>query len=632
MAEVTINYSPYKNNSMKISKLIILVSWFLLFSTRFYAQDFQQYVHLLTKAEATTGATISSCTCYRNIQWKQASATMTGFTRASDKTSASPTVKPTQTEVYDLYESISGSLVLRERHTVAVIDVRILIREGSSVFDVMADRTITFIGKLENIGNFRAYPDLTNTSIIKNWVLTAASTTTSQRKQYDVMSNISLIEKSILTQNDNITDNRVNSWIYTYSVNLKGKNCLGAYERTITSPNSQPINVYKLLITQFRDKTTKKEWKVVVGKDIEKSAVAMPSITNFMWEMPDVKLDPLYPLWREQVWHIQNSGSNFLKIPLTDLQQNPISMDNSRVKNDDLGENKGTIKVSCMDALGNMHVMYSRNPPVGSVAMITPKAAKVYFERDNDLLGNTTVGNETGDADETGTPPPPINVNKPLWFIFWKEGGVVGLLNDVKYRNDQANIAGRTTAAGVDNIQVWVYSITVRRKEGIIPDITEVRDAVGVSPRRNFKYGSQGNHVRSLIGTITHENYHKAILLARGWSAGTYRDGGTFIIVPRSDTDNITDNEEIVPGSIIRPGSTVLETASNSDLPRSDSRDKDTYNLVSNMKISATYNEIADQELRCRIVQYKTVSNETLWRSHYVLDKDWSAVAENSNW
>jgi hypothetical protein len=596
---------------MKMSKLIILLAWLLLLFTRCYAQDFKQYAHILTKAEATTTGVQIGCDCYQNVQWKQASTTSIGLPESSRRLSE-VIVRPPQTEVYDLYESKLGNLVLRERHTVFVIDLRTSIKE-TGIMNVMADRTLTFVGTMVNIGSFVYNDNYVSTSIIKDWVLNIETNVVppviSRKEQHRIMGEKE-VEKKIMTKNDYTNGNLIDVWNYTYSVNLKGKGCIGAYERTIKSTNTQVVNVYKLWITQFRDKASQKDWKVVIDSDIEKAVNATPDCINFAWEMSDYLLDPLYPLWRDNFWHLQTgSRSNYLKIPKTDLQiptptaSTPISMDKARVKNDDLGYANGTVKVSCVDGVGVMHVVYSRNPSAGYSGMITQQAAKVYFKRDVDLAGNSITA---------------TSLHKPLWFIFWQEGQVVSLLQNVLYDNTIAGYG--STSTGRSPI-TSISSITINHDE-LKGDIDE-KNITGLLTGKKFKFGSTGGHAQGLIGTLIHEKYHYATLTTLGW-----RDQ----VASHGDTDRIPDAEESVPGTLPEPNNGLFPHSPNAIFPRSYISNPDTYNSVAILG-TTVYTAYGDEEFRCRMLQYHVTSPALdYWKAYYIRQKDWSAVKENLNW
>ena len=156
---------------MKLDRLIMLTFFLTLSTIGVYGQSVvQYYVHLLTKAEAASTGVQIGCTCYQSVQWRSGSTTMDGLP-VNQRTTKQPIVKPTQTEIYDLYTITFGIAELKERHTVVVIDLRMWIKE-QNVTNVMDKKKITFVGELLNVGNLNPYPPyISSTSIIKEWVL-----------------------------------------------------------------------------------------------------------------------------------------------------------------------------------------------------------------------------------------------------------------------------------------------------------------------------------------------------------------------------------------------------------------------------------------------------------------------------
>jgi hypothetical protein len=564
---------------MKFFKLIILTACSLLMTSNAYAQD--QYVHLLTKAEAAATGVQIGCTCYRNVQWKQASPTMDGLP-LSERGKAQPVVKPSQTEVYDLYESVFGITVLKERHTIVVIDLSIQIKE-SNLTNVMAKRQLTFIGEMLNSGGASLYNIIvgnvnTPTGIIKEWVLNSKTPVppyaVTKTEEYKVMSNALRVEQQILTKNDNSNSNQVDTWSFTYSVTLKGRNCLESYQRKIIS-QSIYVNVYKLLITKFKDKASQKDWKVVVGQDIEMDVNRSPDCRNFSWTMPDLLTGS-----SDNVWHLQRSNTNYLKIPFDDLSSWTGSV---RVTNSDFGDKNGTVKVSCQDGSGNLHTIYTRNAPAGELSMNPLKAAKVYFPKDVDVKGKSTI--------------PLMTNSEPLWFIFWKEGNVVEGLRGVQY--DPTADFGYTLPRPFITSQVYVGAIAAKQNDGSFSTINPIT-------MLSFNYTGNGKHQQCLIETIIHENYHKTIFDTNGWFPSFFNR--------HSDSDDIPDAEEEKPGTYSWPGSSLFLVA------RSDKTKDKTFNTPAGDD---------DQEIRGRLIELHTQGR---LEAVYHKDKDWSATTDNQNW
>ena len=595
---------------MKLKKLIMLVcfsAWAFVTIEAQTATAPLKYVYSLAKAEVSTGLILSGCTCSKdaNVLWK---STINDLS-STERKKLSPLVKPSKTAIYSLYviTGTSGAEVLTEIHTVVVIDIKISTKE-KNVSKVMDSRPITFLGELVNVGSLNILPASPDPlSIVQSWELKGVTSgTPSKTKTYAVPSMVSMVDKMIQTENDNSNTDLIDVWNFSYSVKLKGKNCTGESSRTVTS-SPIVIQVYKFWITQFRDAASDKDWKVVVGKDIERKTNSTSDCTNFMWEMPDLMAGST----TEPVWHLNTTtglfGATFSQIPIQDLQQRPLSLDNARVKNADFGDKNGTVRVACVDGAGNMHVVYSRNPPAGSRAISPQQVAKVYFQRDLDLTGNDT---------EITSITTVANPKKPLWFIFWKEGNVVDLLHDAEYFNDNRQLYGLTFR---NPSGIAIVNINSRSIRHVVQNFS-IRE---IGSRTSFTYGSAGNHAQSLIGCLIHENYHKSVLDAPTWGAiKNFRPG------IESDGDAIPDAEENVPGTEGYPGS--------AEFPRSKPArgNADTYDLAGTVEAGNPLSgllDYGDQDLRCRLLQYKNTSTDA-WRVHYNVNIDWSAISYNTNW
>lgn len=138
------------------------------------------------------------------------------------------------------------------------------------------------------------------------------------------------------------------------------------------------IRVWELWIDYFRDAATDKDWKVVVGKAIEYSAIAAPGAKNFAWDMADDTPDQ----WNPTGGNLR-TGTNMV-IPNSDLPT-----DNHW---DYFGDAYGTVDVFCEDEEGNNHHFYS-------TSMSPPKKAKVFF--------NPSTATHPGGG-------------SPNWFYYWK--------------------------------------------------------------------------------------------------------------------------------------------------------------------------------------------------------------------
>lgn len=584
---------------MKPNKITIVFFFYFFLLGCMSAQT--HYILIHTKQEAMNGIQLG-CSCQKNVKWIAASSTMTGFTEAQ-KTQSQPVVKPTQTESYYLKSNESNATITFARYTVVVVDSRIW--EKNNISECMSKRRLSFMGEMANVGDLNLLYNPNNalangTTIVKSWSLNYKGVNFSKVGSIDVMSMLNKVSKDWISEVLNTT-NSVDTYEFTFSTTLKGRNCEKEYERAIYS-DKYVINIFKLFITKFRDKASQKDWKVVVGQDIEKEAKASSDCTNFGWEMPDTRPTLLSS---EKVWNLQGSGSNNVnvKIPFSDLT---TTFNNVRVSNSDFGDKYGCVKVFCKDNFGNgqWHTTVSRNTPTGAdLVMNPPKSVKVYFPRDVDLAGNPVyvLGASPGSGNGTS------NSNPPLWFIFWKEGNVVDLLNNVNYLNDNT-VYGQTIGS-----QVSITANAVDRADDNSHFVLALTPA-GLPSTNSIHYGSTGNHACSLIGTLTHENYHRAINVSPS--------GGPFNPRPgyESDGDGILDSEELMP-----PNSPPL---GNPSFPISFVGNPDSYDLEH--KVDNVYKGYGDNELRCRILQKNITTNG--WNAYYHIDKDWSAIIYNLNW
>src|SRR5207248_709957 len=62
----------------------------------------------------------------------------------------------------------------------------------------------------------------------------------------------------------------------------------------INSP-TLTVRVYQLWIDHFRDTASAKEWKVVVGANIDYGGIASSDCINWKWEMPDGLIRQWHP-------------------------------------------------------------------------------------------------------------------------------------------------------------------------------------------------------------------------------------------------------------------------------------------------------------------------------------------------
>jgi hypothetical protein len=163
------------------------------------------------------------------------------------------------------------------------------------------------------------------------------------------------------------------------------------YKLTVTTNDfisiTDEVTVYKLAVEYFRQAQTGKDWKVVVGDNIDYKATAPDNCTDWQWKLKGVQIE---------FWHLAGgnaaSGSDLI-IPYTDLIQ---------AKNSDFGSTHGLIEVSCKDVDGNTYTSSSDN--------LGDFHAKVFFDPERNIEGG-----------------PGSTAKPPCWFVFWREGAVPGL-------------------------------------------------------------------------------------------------------------------------------------------------------------------------------------------------------------
>ena len=166
------------------------------------------------------------------------------------------------------------------------------------------------------------------------------------------------------------------------------------------------IDVYELWIDYVRDAATNKNWKIVVGEDIEYNAIAANTSNNWDWNMEDE--DNSIKIWHPTGGIYQSHlGGSLITIPDTDL---PECEDW-----DHFGDQFGTISVYCEDGEGRVHKTYSRIPPSGInsptndaiIKIMNTQEVEVYFD-------HTKTTNPTGDKN---------------WFCYWKASLFSGVPN-----------------------------------------------------------------------------------------------------------------------------------------------------------------------------------------------------------
>ncbi len=239
-------------------------------------------------------------------------------------------------------------------------------------------------------------------------------------------------------------------------VEVGNDDCMG-------TSNTLSLRIYELWIDYFRDNTTNKNWKVVVGKNIAYNAISSSDCTNWAWDMQDGFPDTWNPIGGNA-----KSGTTMV-IPNSDMPNCGNWAD--------FGSAYGTVDVFCEDGEGNNHCIHS-TPDIFCANVMSPEQpVKVFFDRS--LLTNNG-GNGT----------------EPNWFCYWKEFIPWGLINTLTYDGGLGD-----------------YAVT-------IPHTASTR--VGA---RASEYNDETMHrgIHTFYETLAHESHH--IVLWNGWwGAGNLPD------------------------------------------------------------------------------------------------------------
>jgi hypothetical protein len=315
--------------------------------------------------------------------------------------------------------------------------------------------------------------------------------------------------------------------------------------------NELSIEAYELWVKTFQNKYPAKPWKVVIGTIIEYEASALyTTCTDWQWTMPDNNI------WHPKPYDASNNNVIFkqsgeMRIPFTDTP----------TTNAAFGDANGTVKVSCKDANNNKYVASAK--------------AKVFFQGIVNKEGNISY-----------------DIAPPNWFVFWKEGKVVGNIEKFSFENLDGYAEWKRSpvsyilykkAAGTNN-GTKMSSYTVN---GNVSKIIHTGTGVGIN---------------CLAEVMAHELHHEYIV-------------NTWKGVGDTDGDELPTSEEENPSD---PLFLNIKT---------DGSNPDCYNLKS---FNPSYGEIGDSELRCRVLELNKNKVESYCK--IFSEKNWSASDENANW
>lgn len=356
--------------------------------------------------------------------------------------------------------------------------------------------------------------------------------------------------------------------------------------------NQIRINIFDLDVNQFYCTSFSgltRQKKAIVGRPITYSATASKYCTNWTWEMPEKN-------GNERAWNIKPVSSNsfsqsgILEIPVEDLTTGILGF--KRVTNDWFGSIYGKVKVTCIDRKGYPYKFEVTVP--------------VYFEPFMTLNG-TYVWPHGNDL-----------IAEPLWYLFYKDGGVVRDIEKCSYSGflsyfetsghsinhldpsmDPEPVIGNLALSGTTTTE-WIHNLREGKPK-------EVR--------------GNTNWIPHLAAVIQHEIHHYKYNLP------------CVTPITHGDRDGIIDTEEDNPTQTLTLGQKFLKTYP--DQPSS-------YNEPSSSSASSlfaplwTYDDTrtfscnyADNEARCQMTEYDKYINNTLV---YDLSKDWSAYNDNPQW
>jgi len=359
------------------------------------------------------------------------------------------------------------------------------------------------------------------------------------------------------------------------------------------------FDVHELAIEYIADHTSGKDWKVVVGKNIDYRAHSSNDCNNWSWKMPDgvngIPVDyECGDLIDDAAWNptggSARSNTNLTGLAIDNGTPIVIPFDdftdgtgNLRAQNSWFGPTYGLTEVSCFDSEGDCYH--------------DSKTVKVFFDPDLDLAGQATKNNPWLIITDpiTGKPVPipngVTNTNEPCWYIFWKNGNVVDGIGNFVYDPHKAwGVGGYANNNG--------RYLTPFSDEGF----TEVIHIFDDVAQQHLDIIITGKHTDFLDHVISHENHHFYIRTTPAW-----------VNHPKqTDSDRLPDPDEINPGT--------LSPLSRTYFPHSESDNPNTFGLSA----TSGYTSYADNEIRCRLIGEAEPSNVT--------SEDWSMDPENTNW
>lgn len=494
-------------------------------------------------------------------------------------TSLTHRVTPTKTTSY-LFKCIhpNGSILTKTVKVVVIEEIKlknIKIEDKELTTDLREcweESNITFKGEV--VGDI---PEDLQIKYIFSWGLTSlfVKEVSSSTKTVNVTLKTPVVPPTSTTHREDMT--------VSLKIEIGGK--------TICTPVQKTITLVKLWIDAFSDQlgigTSSKSWKIVIGNPIEYKVTGVNECTC------DWKISGPY-----KTWDLNNNLG-------TGLSGNNLSIDYKSIHKktgidyDFIGENRwlgavtkvdgvnkpnGEVTLVCKDGRGHTRtrLLSEQRSGVGSI---------IFFNKDKDIRG---LNPEHYKSDYPGTTDaakeerlvgllvslqPQFIKNTyfpPLWYLFWKEGGVVNQL--------------KATKSDGNPLFVWmvepaIYGKNIRNDMIVLTDNTvQMNDGAGFTGSfmdnngETFFRGGIGTGIQCLAEIMRHELYHREVRMLWG--------GIGAIRANHRDTDGLPDDEETIN---YREGRFPITSADSSD----------TYGIRNPY---ATF-DYSDNELRCLVLE-----------------------------
>ena len=326
-----------------------------------------------------------------------------------------------------------------------------------------------------------------------------------------------------------------------------------------SSSNLVQINIIDFGVEYFRDAGTGKDWKVVVGRDIEYEAYGSRHAYDWKWEFTSrTSQNELY--WNSQKGNKQGSdepGATIMKIPYSDLT---TFLGVRRANNSWFGNSTSQLKLSAKNGEGDVFIIED--------FFFYDEPLMIFFEPGKSITGNA----------------PTSNSDPPMWYLFWKDEEVVIGIGNTEY--DHNEICGR-----YDHIQNKIF-LGKNAEDGTCRRFADI-NVDGVQET----IGSNTYHIQLVTSIIVHENYHREVLTY--WSP---LQNNIFDV----DNDDIPGAYELTPGV---PNQAVGRTIPlRSYFYASDPGNPNSFGYNGSNGHGSGYE---DHEVRCMIEETRYIENNT---------------------